>query len=52
MGERHSLLHTLLPREEPIYLMPRDAFSRLPRLETPRLLLRPMTMHDAQDIFD
>lgn len=33
-------------------MTPRDVFSRMPRLETPRLLLRPMTMHDAQDIYD
>ncbi|MCH5287159.1 MAG: GNAT family N-acetyltransferase [Christensenellaceae bacterium] len=51
MGERHSLLQALMPRET-VYLSPRDAFSRLPRLETPRLLLRPMVMHDAQDIYD
>ena len=51
MGERHGLLQALMPRE-PEILTPREAFSRLPRLETPRLLLRPMTMRDAQDIFD
>ena len=52
MGERHGLLQALLPREQPAYLAPREAFARLPRLETSRLLLRPMVMHDAQDIFD
>ena len=51
MGDRRSFLQALLPREERI-MTPREAFSRMPRLETPRLLLRPMTMHDAQDIYD
>ena len=51
MGERHGLLQALMPRETAL-LTPREAFSRLPRLETPRLLLRPMTMRDAQDIYD
>ena len=50
MGERHGLLQALMSREE-IYMTPREAFARLPRLETDRLLLRPMTMHDAQDIY-
>ncbi len=30
---------------------PRDFFERLPPLETPRLMLRRLTMRDAQDIF-
>lgn len=30
---------------------PAEVFARLPVLETPRLLLRPMRMSDAQDIF-
>ncbi len=32
-------------------LSPREAFARLPVLHTPRLMLRPMTMKDAADIF-
>lgn len=31
---------------------PEGVFSRLPELETPRLLLRKMTMNDAQDMYD
>ncbi len=30
---------------------PQEIFSHLPVLETPRLILRPMTMRDAADIF-
>lgn len=30
---------------------PADVFARLPVLETPRLILRPMNMRDAQDIY-
>lgn len=33
-------------------LTPGEVFSRLPILQTPRLILRPMTMRDAQDIYD
>ena len=51
MGERHGLLQALMPRET-VYMTPREAFAHLPRLETNRLLLRPMIMHDAQDIYD
>ena len=51
MGDRRSLFQALIPRED-VYMTPREAFSRLPRLETPRLLLRPMVMHDAQDVYD
>ncbi len=46
------LLHGFASRETPAYDTPADVFSRLPVLETPRLLLRPMTMRDAADIFD
>lgn len=31
---------------------PGEVFSRLPILHTPRLTLRPLTMRDAQDIYD
>lgn len=51
MGERRGLLQALMSREAAT-LTPREAFARLPRLETPRLLLRPLVMHDAQDIYD
>ena len=51
MGERHGLLQALKPRQS-LFPAPREAFSHLPRLETPRLLLRPLVMHDAQDIYD
>lgn len=43
-------MQALFPQED--FLQPREAFARLPRLETPRLLLRPMTMRDAPDVFD
>lgn len=33
-------------------LTPGEIFSRLPVLQTSRLVLRPMTMRDAQDIYD
>ena len=33
-------------------MTPAEVFSRLPVLSTPRLTLRPMTMRDAQDIYD
>ena len=29
-----------------------DAYGYMPALETPRLILRKLTMHDAQDIYD
>lgn len=32
-------------------MSPADWFAALPTLETDRILLRPMTMRDAQDIF-
>lgn len=51
MAER--FLRGLTLRESPTtYDAPADVFSRLPVLETPRLTLRPMTMRDAQDIYD
>lgn len=51
MGERHGLLQAFLPREQ-TPLSPKEAFARLPVLATPRLMLRPMTMRDAADIFN
>ena len=42
-------LRELLPRSSED---PADWFSRLPDLETPRLLLRRMRMRDARDIYD
>lgn len=33
-------------------MTPGEVFSRLPILHTPRLTLRPLTMRDAQDIYD
>lgn len=33
-------------------LPPCEVFARLPILTTPRLILRPMTMRDAQDIYE
>jgi len=51
MAER--FLRGLALRESPpTYDTPGDLFARLPVLNTPRLTLRPMTMRDAQDIFD
>ncbi|MBE5804491.1 MAG: GNAT family N-acetyltransferase [Clostridiales bacterium] len=51
MAER--FLRGLTLRESPpVYDTPADVFSRLPVLDTPRLTLRPMTMRDAQDIYD
>lgn len=46
MAER--FLRGLTPREP---ASPGDVFSRLPVLDTPRLILRAMTMRDAQDIY-
>lgn len=52
MGERYGFLHPLAARASAMaYASPTEAFAHLPRLETPRLLLRPMTMRDAPDIF-
>lgn len=51
MAER--FLRGLSLRETPpTYDTPADVFSHLPVLDTPRLTLRPMTMRDAQDIYD
>lgn len=51
MAER--FLRGLSLRESPpAYDSPGDVFARLPVLDTPRLTLRPMTMRDAQDIYD
>ncbi|MBQ7845402.1 MAG: GNAT family N-acetyltransferase [Clostridia bacterium] len=51
MAER--FLRGLSLKETPLtYDTPADVFSRLPVLNTPRLTLRPMTMRDAQDIYD
>lgn len=45
-------LHGFAIRETPTYDTPADVFAHLPVLETPRLILRPMTMRDAADIYD
>lgn len=51
MAER--FLRGLSLKETPLsYDTPADVFSHLPVLSTPRLTLRPMTMRDAQDIYD
>lgn len=44
-------LHGFAVRETPTYDTPADVFAHLPVLETPRLILRPMTMRDAADIY-
>ncbi|MBR4080301.1 MAG: GNAT family N-acetyltransferase [Clostridia bacterium] len=49
MNEKRSLLLRWSDFREP--LTASDVFARLPMLETPRLILRPMKMSDAQDIF-
>lgn len=43
-------LHSSTPSERPV--KPADYFSSLPRLETQRLILRPLSMRDAADMFD
>lgn len=43
-------LHSPTSSERPV--KPADYFSSLPRLETQRLLLRPLSMRDAADMFD
>lgn len=50
MRERSGFFRTL--RETQLPLSVRDYFAQLPVLQTPRLILRPVTMRDAQDIFD
>ena len=53
MAEHHGFLRGLTlkePLRPPI--TPGELFSRLPVLDTPRLTLRPLTMRDAQDIYD
>lgn len=53
MGERRSRARGLSLREAfSAPQTPQDVFARLPVLETPRLILRPLTMRDAQDIYD
>lgn len=50
MSDRFSFLRWLtLPAAEPN--TPQDFFSRLPVIETDRLILRKMTMRDASDMF-
>lgn len=50
MGERRSFWQWLtMPAAEPN--TPQDFFARLPVLETERLTLRKMTMHDAADVY-
>ena len=51
MAERF-LRGLALKESPPTYDTPGDLFARLPVLDTPRLTLRPMTMRDAQDIYD
>ena len=53
MAEHHGFLRGLTLKE-PLRLpiTPGELFSRLPVLDTPRLTLRPLTMRDAQDIYD
>lgn len=49
--DKHSLLSWLtMPASQPS--TPREYFSRLPVIETPRLTLRRMTLRDAHDLFD
>lgn len=50
MRERSGIFRAL--RETQLPLSVRDYFAQLPVLETPRLILRPVAMRDAQDIFD
>lgn len=53
MGERRSRARGLSLREAfSAPQTPQDVFARLPVLETPRLILRPLIMRDAQDIYD
>ena len=49
MGERRSFLRSLRDASEP--LSAPEWFSRLPVLETPRLILRTVAMRDAADIY-
>ena len=50
MGERRSFWRWLtMPATEPN--TPQDFFARLPVIETPRLILRKMTMQDAMDVY-
>lgn len=50
MGERFSFLRWLaMPAAEPE--TPQDFFSRLPVIETERLILRKMIMRDASDMY-
>ena len=48
MANRRGLLSLLTVPED---TAPASVFSRLPTLETPRLLLRPVTLKDAADIY-
>lgn len=51
MSEMKKLLSRLrMPPAQPG--TPAEYFGRLPRIETPRLILRRLTMRDAQDMFD
>jgi len=48
LANRRGLLSLLTVPED---TAPASVFSRLPTLETPRLLLRPVTLKDAADIY-
>ena len=50
MGEHLGFFRSL--RELSVPSSARDVFSRLPVLNTPRLILRPVSLRDAQDIYD
>lgn len=52
MADKYSFFKGLTLKESPRGpYTPGEVFARLPVLETPRLILRPMTMRDAQDIY-
>lgn len=49
MGERSLLKWLKMPAADPA--TPEEFFARLPVIETPRLILRKMTMRDAPDVY-
>lgn len=53
MADKHGLFHALSLREAPggLPLTYEEIFSDLPVLETPRLILRPLRMSDARDVY-
>lgn len=52
MADKHPRLRAMSLREAfSAPLTPQDVFARLPVLETRRLILRPLTMRDAQDVY-